>query len=220
MTYMPSDFRCGTCSIRFTVGWQHYPSGTNGYGGMTHLMCRNCGTEHAVEIALRDRGPERFTLFDVSLISVEDSRQVEAIRVLQARFDLETSEAREAIHSLPMPIARRVDPHIAEELKQAFSPFAALEVVEVESESNPNHGPLQPDRFLSGKVARFGDRVLLEEISVTGITRGPNAEFDLDVQSCANCGDTGSLLGDPLEVGNTCPHCGECSVECVESWTT
>ncbi len=217
---MPSDFQCGVCSLRFTVGWYNYHSRANGYGGMTHLVCRKCGTEHAVEVALRDRGPERFATFDISLISIVDSSRLEAIRILRSRFDLEIEEAREALDSLPMPIARRVDEFIARELEDAFSPVAAVEIVETDSEPNPDHGPLQPDRLLSGRVPRFDEPVQLEDAPIVGTTRGSNAEFDLDLQSCSNCRVAGNLLGDPLEVGDTCPHCSEHTLECVERWTT
>jgi hypothetical protein len=205
---MASSFHCRSCDLRFTIGWIESGFPVDGYGAVTRLVCRSCGTEHAVEIALRDRGPEQLTAYDVELAAVDDSCRRDAARVLGERFDMTTEEASEAMASLPLAIGRRLSAELVSDLRSAFGDVATLNVTQVAAEPNPLYGPLQRDRFLAGRGPRFDDLVSLEQIEPAGARHGPCGEFDLEPQPCRSCGATGSLVGDPVEVGGSCPHCG------------
>lgn len=215
---MASGFRCRSCALQFTVGWRHYPDSKNGYGGVTHFVCVKCGTEHAIEIALRDRGPKRYSYFNIFLRSVDDAKRTDAMQILQTRFDMSPEDAADVVRLLPMQIAHRVDERITEDLTLLFSPVARIEAIEIDSSPNPTYGSLQPDRLLSAGSPCFGEDVALEEAPVTGATHGPNREIELDTQPCTYCGATASLVGEPLEIGGICPSCGEAMLEGIDGW--
>jgi hypothetical protein len=214
---VPSRFLCRACGLRFTVGWLHDAALEDGYGAIARLVCRGCGTEHMVRVALRSRGSERISRYDLSLSSLDEAQREIAVKILQSRFDMSREETEAALDSLPLVIARGVDGALARELAVTFSPVAAVSVTEVDSIPNVAHGPLRRDRFFSAGSPRTSDDELpFSEVVPRGPFLGPNHEFELDTQACTHCGVTGMLVGDDESIGETCPHCGAASVECVE----
>lgn len=169
---------------------------------------------------MRDRGPARIALYDVTLAEIEPGQRVRALAVVRRLFDMSLEEAGEALDAVPMPMARRVSEEIATELRDAFAGVATVTLREVESQPNPLHGPLRTDRFLSGGRPRFEDEPSFDEIEPEGPREGPCGEFELGAQLCSSCGARATLVGDPMQLGATCPACREDALECVESWTT
>ncbi len=51
---MPTDYTCSRCQLSFSVGWYHYHDFSSGYGAKTLMVCAECGTMHAVELAVTD----------------------------------------------------------------------------------------------------------------------------------------------------------------------
>jgi predicted RNA-binding Zn-ribbon protein involved in translation (DUF1610 family) len=213
---VPSRFICSSCGLHATVGWLHDASLDEGYGASARLLCRACGTEHAIRVALRDRGPERILHYDLTLAALEEAQRENALLILESRFDMSRAEANAALDSLPLTIARHANGTLARELAVMFAPVADVRVTEVDSIPNPAHGPLRRDRFLSAGRPRFDDQESFEDVLPRGPFRGANREFDLETQSCAHCGATGALLADEDAVGDHCPHCGNSTLECVE----
>jgi hypothetical protein len=52
---MPEVYACRQCGLTFEVGWYHYHDFSSGYAAETLLVCRECGTAHAVEHAVTPR---------------------------------------------------------------------------------------------------------------------------------------------------------------------
>jgi len=52
---MPEVYACKKCGLIFEVGWYHYHEFESGYAAETVLVCRECGTVHAVEHAVTPR---------------------------------------------------------------------------------------------------------------------------------------------------------------------
>lgn len=48
---MGTDYRCNSCGLTFTDGWDHYHHFTD-YAAETKLVCTECGTCHVVEHAI------------------------------------------------------------------------------------------------------------------------------------------------------------------------
>jgi hypothetical protein len=48
---MPTNWECQSCHLTFTVGWYHYHDFSSGYSANTRLVCKRCGTMHAIEHA-------------------------------------------------------------------------------------------------------------------------------------------------------------------------
>src|SRR5690606_17359617 len=139
--------------------------------------------------------------FDVSLIHIDESKRVEALHILTSRFDMDPTEASDALGEIPLVIARRADSMLADELTMLFQTVGSIEVKEVDSIPNPLYGPMRQDRFLSGRRPRFENVATLEEITPTGARLGPNGEIDIETQVCACCSARGSLEGNPEEIG-------------------
>lgn len=213
---MIANCTCRACGLRFEVGWSDEPPG-DGYGATSRLVCTKCGTEHAVEIALRDRGPERIHYYDVLLVEVKPSRREDAALVLVSRFDMTHAEAVAAFESLPLTIARGADEILATEMRDLFSMVGVVEMTETASGPNPLHGALRRDRFLSGKRPRFDEKRDMTEIGPLGPRHGAHGEFDLEAQACAACGMRGSLEGNPWEIDDRCPSCGKHAVVRLET---
>jgi hypothetical protein len=49
---MPTTWKCTICRLVFPVGWFHYSLASSGpYGAAILLVCKGCGTAHAIERA-------------------------------------------------------------------------------------------------------------------------------------------------------------------------
>ena len=46
---MPGAWKCTNCRLAFPGGWFHYWIGASPYWAATLLVCRGCGTAHAIE---------------------------------------------------------------------------------------------------------------------------------------------------------------------------
>jgi len=77
---MATDYRCPGCDLRFSTRRYHYHRIETGYGGRALLACSARGTQHAIELALPNRGSEFYT--DQRLI-VETVPAVALSRVAQ-----------------------------------------------------------------------------------------------------------------------------------------
>ncbi len=56
---MPNLYFCSSCRLSFQTGWFHYHQFDSGYAAATFLVCKECGTQHQMEHAIRDQLPER-----------------------------------------------------------------------------------------------------------------------------------------------------------------
>src|SRR5262245_55217581 len=70
---MPLVFKCMHCKLGFTTGWYHYQRQDSGYCARTLLVCTECGTQHAIEHALLDRGNEFFDVFRITVDAVSEA---------------------------------------------------------------------------------------------------------------------------------------------------
>lgn len=122
---MPIDLKCNDCDLRLSVGWYHYHGIHDGYTGRTLLACRACGEQHAIEHAMRDRGPKTYPLLKVSVESASsEARSVIARRWLRKQRNISYNEALEAVRSLPLVLCERTGLHIVEAIRKELEPLA------------------------------------------------------------------------------------------------
>ena len=65
---MPTIWECEFCHLSFMVGWYHYHDFSRGYAAKTHLVCKYCGTmhaiEHAITLGVRAKAEDSVTVMD------------------------------------------------------------------------------------------------------------------------------------------------------------
>ena len=203
------NLKCSSCALRITMGWFQDATADEGYGARTLLACAACGTEHAVRIALRDRGPEWEVSSDIELREVGSENRVKVMSLLVHNFDMSVDDARSTIDTAPIKVARRASRHLVDRILDEFtSAGATLRITEVDRIPNPTWGPAQRDILLARPGPRFEDESAWTELEVTAETTGPHDEIQLDDQPCSHCKATATLTSDHDEFGTSCPNCG------------
>ena len=217
---MPIEIACQTCSLRFSVGWYHYHSFETGYGSQIRLVCKNCGAQHAIEIALRDRGPEQFEHCDVVLTAAPDDERIAALKLIRNTFDCTPAEAKAKLATLPLVLKQRLLPsHLEEWRQQHDTSGLMIDYPVVDSEPNSVFGPLKKDRLLGASQPCFGsDNINLEELPMC-MPLTEEGLIHLTIQSCSACSCVGTLTRE-FELNQACPHCGKNDLVEVSSWIT
>jgi len=145
---MPTDYACKTCDLRFSVGWFHYHLFETGYGSETLLVCTACGTQHSIQIALRNRGPEFHELHDVELTHVPKNDRLFALRLIRDNCTCAPNEAIALLDHLPVCLAERVHPYQVQEwIKRVSKTAIVLNFPVVERKPNESYGPVLQDRL-------------------------------------------------------------------------
>ena len=90
---MPSDFKCPTCELRFSTGSYHYHSFESGFIGRQLMVCTACGTQHAVEFAMEDRGPEFHPVYQVIVEAAPSPAPLKLVRELRRQSAIDNVEA-------------------------------------------------------------------------------------------------------------------------------
>jgi hypothetical protein len=211
---MPVDFKCGACDLRLSVGWYHYHGMHDGYSGRTLLVCRACGGQHAIEHAVRDRGPKSYPLLKLSVLAAtSEARIILARRWLRKARGISYNEALEAAQTLPLVLHDRTHSHVVEAVRRELQPLGAELAIEVVGEQpNSNYGPIQVDRLLFTSECQFGE--LRQPWTV-----GEEVAQEVEKMRCALCHEAGSLTQE-IESASPCPACKRNSLTQVSSWIT
>jgi hypothetical protein len=217
---MPTDFACQTCALHFSVGWFHYHFFETGYGSQTFFVCTACGAQHAIQIALRDRGPEFRETYNVELTAVRPADRIFALRLIRDHCQCTPAQAKALLEHLPVCLAQRVHPYQVDEWKERVSKTSVvLAFPVVDRTLNESFGPLMPDRLLGALQPRYSsDPAHMEAVSVVG-PLGTDREIDVARQACKACEAIGTLSAD-VDVSNACPNCKHTTLEIVGAWIT
>lgn len=205
---MPSNHKCQSCTLEFQAGWYFYPSFDTGYAARTLLVCGACGHQHAVEIALRSRGPEFIQRFAANLMGVPEASRLGVMAYLREHTHLGLEAATEVLSHLPHQLVTDLFEHQAMALVEEYADRGAVVEVAVVSESpNPQYGPIQRDRLLAYDVAQGDEERAWRELTVLGVCSDDAGAFEVALQACGRCQCVGQLLSSwPVE--RPCPVCG------------
>jgi hypothetical protein len=216
---MPADFECSECDLHFSVGWFHYHSFESGYGSKTLLVCRRCGTRHAIEHALSDRGPQFYELHDVLVTAADPRFAVAAMQLLRKHLSLGIHEAKNKLRMVPFVLAKDVPTSDISTWRQNLSRVGlSAEYPVSERIANEAYGPLQKDRLLYDRGS--GASMELHPVPVSGEASGAQNELVLSEQVCANCSDAGALVSGWAEENHVCPRCQLPSLAATGFWIT
>ncbi len=223
---MPVDYTCGSCRLRFSLGWFHYHDFSSGYGSATLCVCKKCGTRHCIEQALTSRGPEFLITYQADLTDFDDGQATVLKKELRKGHEMSVADVMRLRELLPLKLGSELPPHQAEETRDRYAPFGGVvELREDGREPSPNFGPIQQDQLQCVAGPSFDrdefptfDRTL----PIQGEREGETGHFDLSLQACGHCGEVGSLRCAPFDEGPLppCPNCGKKMLTESGGWVT
>ena len=217
---MPSEIACMNCSLQFSVGWFHYHIFDSGYGSKTLLVCAACGTQHAIEDALRDRGPEHFNYCDVVLTAVSEPARILALELIRSTFGCTATEAKERLQTFPLHLKHRLSHYELKGWQQDHHTTGlSVEFPVVDTEANPDFGPIKSDRLLGARTPNTGKETIeLQELPINTLLSYGDS-INLSIQSCAGCSRIGTLT-DEFNVAVRCPKCEQLTLQELSFWVT
>lgn len=149
---MVIDFHCSDCDLKFSVGGFHYHCFNTGYGGIRLLVCQACGTQHQLECALRDRGPESYVKYRVTAQAVPFGVMTKLAQWLRRRCQIGVAEALSLVRQPSPVLSPSAWPHEAEAIRKELKPWGiVVDLQECERLPNPMFGPLLQDRLRASK---------------------------------------------------------------------
>jgi len=101
-------YECSICQLRFSLGWLHYHNFETGYGAQSLLLCRACGTQYAIEIAMTDRGTAYKQYHDVIIESYAPESKLAVMKLLRRVKGLPLKQVKEVIEHLPYLLIHNV----------------------------------------------------------------------------------------------------------------
>lgn len=194
---MPQDFRCNQCELRFSLGPFHYHQVNTGYGGMLLLVCTSCGTQHGLESALRDRGPEFYEIQKVVVEHVPSPVPpilVKWVRSKKPHFSL--ADALACARCPPFVLEERMYAEPAARVRDELAALSVVARVElIERERNPIFGPLCASRLCAATGPSTAEHLhspmpRMQEIAADQDRVGGTFQS----LTCLHCGTQGTLI--------------------------
>lgn len=212
---MVTDYGCPGCNLRLSTGRYHYHRIETGYGGRVLLACSACGTQHALELALPNRGPEFYLVQRLVVESVPDvamSRVVQLLRKDQKQV-MALASALQIARSPPFTLFESTWEERATKVQGELQSLGVrLRCETVEQRRNPTFGPLQQDRLLCHAAPRYG-----EERPEWLVSDQPVSEIAL--LQCHHCSAPGAVVKDFMEP-QQCPACRSANLVIESTWMT
>jgi hypothetical protein len=178
------------------------------------MACSACGTQHAVEFALDDRGSEFIPVYRFTVNSVSEAGRQEVIQQIRRHHGLSLSEARELTYRCPFVLFPEATDTQATKLRDKLTAAGVVTNVEItEMRRNPRFGPIQKNRLLYHAAPRFSAKRPEWLISPADIPPDMTSE----VLQCQACGKFG--LVEELEA-TRCPACRQVSMTIESQWIT
>lgn len=222
LTFMVSQFSCQACHLRFSLGAYHGHDFRSGYAGGRYGVCRACGTQHLVNVALTDRGPEYYDLFEVTLEALPDAARVGFMAWFRKKNGVNLQEAAASTRQLPLVVARELWEHSASDLVAELSGLGAAATSRIHAkERNAVFGPVLPSQLYVANGPAFG---MVEQnvdcriaIDTGNVPLFVDAQFNAAVP-CGHCGAIDSLIS---QLDESCP-CFLCqgSLKNYGNWIT
>jgi uncharacterized protein YbaR (Trm112 family) len=217
---MPTDFVCKRCELRFSAGWYHHPDFRSGYGSRTLLVCAECGTQHAIEWAVPDRGPPFYTLHRLIVESVPADAVGTVCRLLRRRRDVKLADALTIARNPPFVLLEQeIEARIAEIRDELAGLGVSTRTELVERSANPSFGPIQAHRLLYHVSPTFG-KTKQEWVVLDGaIAQTEESQALRQSLICQHCHAQGTLDSD-IEETFACPSCKEQQLLVESEWIT
>ena len=209
------ELNCSHCSRKFSVGGYQIDDVNSGYVGRRMLVCKKCGTQHAINIA-GISGPEFLDVLRVVVESVTDAGKPSLLRELRRLRNVSSAAAYGLMKALPITLLEEATSAEAERVSKSLGAKGILCKVEITSRRRNRHYTLarKPHQLLIQEVTSGGEKewIVVSELPDQRINAS-TAEL-----SCGKCSSV--ALADTLEEGASCPSCSEGCLHVTSTWIT
>lgn len=213
---MSANFECGSCSLRFATGRDHYGLWMDGYVGRKNVFCSSCGTQHGVEEARADRGLPFEDIYQLEAIDWPESARPAVVRALNSLTQMGLDNARIAVTKPPLTLGNTHENYAQSMSEGLTKRGVTVRLHKVGERRNEGFGPIQRHRlrYLNGPL--FRKNVVPSRWSCLEIERVQYIDdANLAAISCTHCLAPGALSQE-FEDGDVCPACGHHDVACFE----
>ena len=203
--------KCTHCDVGFATGRD---------GLMTLLVCARCGTQHAIECAVRDRGPEFFQEFRITVDAVSEAGYRLVVQTLRRHQSMRLVQARAVADNPPFVLIPKIGHPATKLIGELRSLGVSVRSELVETRKNPIFDlPLQKDRLLyhGGPAFSFSSTQRVPEPLLHGVFLADAMTTDINSLQCQHCRAVGSLA-DELPEGAACPACSHQTLKVVSGW--
>lgn len=219
---MPTDYKCKHCMVRFSTGPYHYHNFDSGYCGRCLLVCTECGTQHALEAALRNRGPEYYDFYSLSVESCSAGARQKVVQTLRAaNKQLTLAGALEIIRHPPFLLYPCVEEHLVNNLHAELSAIGVTFRTDlVKREANSMFGPILCDLlhyFPGPQYSATSEKML---VSQDVLQFEKDGEHTYAYLRCQHCNTVGSLVYELPEGATRCPACKMDHLVVEQFWVT
>lgn len=219
---MPTDYKCTHCMLRFSTGPYHYHCFDSGYSGRCLLVCSACGTQHALEAALRNRGSEYDYFYSLTVESLPATARQKVIQILRAaNKELTLAGTLELVRHPPFLLYPCVSEPVVERLKSGLLALdVSFRTEVVKQESNSMFGPLLCDLlhyFPGPQYSATAEKML---VSKDVLRLEKEGEHTFQYLHCQHCNIKGSLVYDLPQGATRCPACKSDSLIVEQFWVT
>ena len=211
---MPTVYTCSSCGYEVTLGWFHYHDFSSGYGSQTRLVCKACGTPHAVHSALPASLQDEMHKTANVIVDQIGSTPQEVRRILREAIGCNRPQADAILASLPGVLVRGLSHSDAQKIVEKLIRVGAAGHVEVTQEIEYKKDAL------FALISRDDNR--WQACSTVGNHR-ETGQFELDEQTCAFCHTKGTLVAElenSDDAGYICPACKKSTLAAVKNWMT
>lgn len=178
------------------------------------MVCKSCGTEHGLEYALRDRGPEFHYKYQITATAIPESGRKPLALWLRRCRGISLSEALPLVRNPPIVITQSAEQHQVAAIRAEVELFGATLLIEVsEKYPNPVFGPLLQDRlhYSSGpRHTKSGIEMFVQPLS---------EDTNIDSIVCQHCGEK-EVLTDEYPETEKCPACKRLGLIVEKEWIT
>jgi ribosomal protein L7/L12 len=214
---MPTSYECKECDLEFSVGWFHYHSFESGYESKNLLACNLCGTQHAIEIALTDRGSEYHEVFQVVVEKMSKEGFNEVVQQLRRHRKMSLMEAKDYVINTPfILIDRATDSHVYRMCPQLRELGVEVSYRVIERIKNPGFGKIQKDRLLYFPGPKLKNKDL--DWIISDLNSEMLREGLLNIP-CQKCGHKNCLIDDEID-SYKCPNCNKNGLTLASQWIT
>jgi hypothetical protein len=214
---MVSDFSCKACGIEFSVGPFHYHSFEKGYSGKCLFVCRSCGGQYAIEIALSASAEEYNSVCEIVVNDYTDKGKKFLLLEVRKHNQMSIAEALVHVNNTPFTLKREQTENGARQaVNRLHNSGVFAESRVYEQRKNPFYGFGKRDRFLGKEHSISNDwvEIVLQNNCYDG------QRLVVESLNCKKCVKDNVLTSKWDETDPNCPSCSEPKLILSGRWLT
>ena len=165
-----SIFVCGACGLKLEIGWVAYKPDwqyepLKRYSAITRLICKECGTQYAIEMAGQHNMDAYQQLYEVIIDLYEPHNKLPFMKLLR-QHGVKEAKAKDIVENLPYTWKSGIPKHYTSAVEENFKDKGLFKGIDVNVKLNklrqiPIHkrGSSLPDRLLFKNKQVFLDEL-------------------------------------------------------------